>query len=512
MKVLLISISNVWRSSNIGVDQLAGYLRGRGYQIDMKYYHKKESAETICNNLPTDYDLYGFSVHSSNLDKCIKVSEYLKTVSPESTVLYGGSFVTLYYREVFQETNAVDYMILGDGEKPSEILLQALMKGSVPEHESIVTQTYISNDTINKKPYCNQEIVHAPVFDYYEQDSPRRNSRKIYCIQTKNNICTGKCSFCTERKGPIVYKPVKQIVDEIAYVAKTFGIKKIFITDDNILDPNNSIAKERVRQLCLEIQKLNLPLVFECYIKAISLKDCSEDHELLKLMSDTGFKTIFVGLEAGNNQDLVLYNKFTTVKDNETIIQMLHQHEVVPLIGFINFNPYSTLQTLEQNYHFLMNIRSTNLFQYVCSFLRVHKYTAIYDKMVTDSLITSDFNYQSELGYDFVNPDVKELFMFVYGFMYPRVRGLEIELDWVYQYFKECKVINPRASFVEEELLHMKELQFEMMKGFFNTLYVDRDLELCRKEVDGFLTYFEGLQPRLLEIYHELVELFSVPS
>lgn len=509
MKVLLISMSNVWRSSNIGVDQLAGYLRDRDYQIDIKYYHKKESAETIINDLPKDYDLYGFSVHSSNFDKCIKVSEYLKKVSPDTTVLYGGSFVTMYYREVFLETNAVDYMILGDGEKPSEVLLQALMKDSVPEHKSIVTKTDIINDTINKKPYCNQEIMHSPIFDYYEQDSQRRNSRKIYCIQTKNNICTGKCSFCTERKGPIVYKPVKQIVDEIAYVAETFGIKKIFITDDNILDPNNSIAKERVRQLCLEIQKLNLPLVFECYIKAISLKDCAEDHELLKLMSDTGFKTIFVGLEAGNNQDLVLYNKFTTVDDNETIIKMLHLHDIVPLIGFINFNPYSTLLTLKQNYHFLMRIRSTNLFQYVCSFLRVHKYTAIYEKMVTDGLITHDFNYRSELGYDFVHRDVKELFMFVYDFMYPRVRGLEIELDWVYQYFKECTVINPQAALFEDELLSLKKQQLEMMKQFFYTLYVDRDLDLCQNQVDDFLTYFEGLQPRLLEIYRKLVELFS---
>ena len=506
-KVLLVSISNVWRSSNVGVDQLASYLRGKGYQIDIKYYHKKESAETIINDLTTDYDLYGFSVHSSNYEKSCQVSDYLKRVIPSAFVLFGSAFPTMYYREIMQEHDSVDYIILGDGEEPSDFLLRHLTDPSLglPKAEYIVTKTDLSD----KKPYCNKEIFHLPAFDYYENDTRRRNSRKIYCHQTKNNICTGKCSFCTERKGPICYKSISQIVNEIAYVSKTFGVKKIFITDDNILDPNNETAKNRVRELCLEIQKLNLNLVFECYIKANSLTDCASDNALLQLMSDTGFKTIFVGIEAGNNQDLILYNKFTTVSDNNTIIRLLYNHDIIPLIGFINFNPYSTTNTLRQNYNFLMGIKSTNLFQYVCSFLRVHKYTSIYEKMEADGLINSNFSYLNDTGYDFQNEDTVQIFAFVYEYMYPRVRGLNIELDWLYQYYAECKKINPKVVMFEEELLTLKAHQFELMKSFFYTLYEKNDLEKCKNTVDDFLTYFEGLQPRLLQVYDQLVSLFS---
>ena len=68
-----------------------------------------------------------------------------------------------------------------------------------------------------------------------------------------------------------------------------YGVKKFFFTDDNILDPNNDVAKKRLYLLCKKLEALNLKLAFQCYMKAISLNDISEDHELLNLMKKVGF-------------------------------------------------------------------------------------------------------------------------------------------------------------------------------------------------------------------------------
>ena len=43
-KILFISINNVWRYGNIGMDQLAGYLRKKGFEIDIKYFSNKKNA------------------------------------------------------------------------------------------------------------------------------------------------------------------------------------------------------------------------------------------------------------------------------------------------------------------------------------------------------------------------------------------------------------------------------------------------------------------------------------
>ena len=54
LKVLVISINNIWRYPNTGVDQIVGYLRKDGFSVDIKYYHKKENYEQIINDLDLD--------------------------------------------------------------------------------------------------------------------------------------------------------------------------------------------------------------------------------------------------------------------------------------------------------------------------------------------------------------------------------------------------------------------------------------------------------------------------
>ena len=54
-KTLLISISRVWRYSNTGVDQIAGYLKENNYKFTVKYYHNGQSASKIIDDIPIDF-------------------------------------------------------------------------------------------------------------------------------------------------------------------------------------------------------------------------------------------------------------------------------------------------------------------------------------------------------------------------------------------------------------------------------------------------------------------------
>ena len=80
-----------------------------------------------------------------------------------------------------------------------------------------------------------------------------------------------------------------------------------------------------------------------------------EDKELLKLMSKAGFASMFVGIEAANDKDLKIYNKKARTEDNYTIMRLLREADIYPVIGFINLNPYSTHQTVKINLDFLIN-------------------------------------------------------------------------------------------------------------------------------------------------------------
>ena len=127
LKVLVISINNIWRYPNTGVDQIVGYLRGDGFSVDIKYYHKKENYEQIINDLDLDYDVIAFSVHSANYKKCCEISSYIKETKSNAKIVWGGYFVTMHYMEMINERRCADYFVLGDGEIPLSHLLNSVV-------------------------------------------------------------------------------------------------------------------------------------------------------------------------------------------------------------------------------------------------------------------------------------------------------------------------------------------------------------------------------------------------
>ena len=503
LKTVLVSTNTSYRFSNLENDQMAGFLRSKGYSIDLYYAHGRDM-EYKLNNLPLEYDLYYFSLSFKNYRQCIELSKIIK-MNTQAIIVYGGKFSTRYYDDLFNMTASVDYIIIGDCEYPFQTIIDHIVDG-VPTHCSVAS----INNRKNVEPYHNGKIEYFPAFDYYENDKEKRNIRKEYCIQSKNNVCMGKCVFCTEQKGEPIFKSVQHIVDEIIYVANRFGIKKFFFTDDNLFDPNTNLAKERIKELCLKIQETKLNLVFKCYIKAFSFRDTIEDRELLKLMSNVGFKTIFVGIESGNQEDLDFYNKFTTVDDNYIILNLLNEYGIVPQIGFININPYTTMEKLRKNYDFLTKIEMDNLFMYVCSYMRVYKGTPVYDKMINDGLlITAEWDYFDDQGlYRFIDKQAEEIFDFIKNFMYNRVRNLDYEMDWLLYFYQECIKLNPIAQNFKENLFEIRASQLERIKSFFYILMVEGNVSKAQDNVERFLESFEHDQDDLEKIHKNLVNIY----
>ncbi|MCL1950178.1 MAG: radical SAM protein [Turicibacter sp.] len=377
-RILMVSIHDNRLYSNIGIEQLTGYLRLEGWPVDIFYHHGAIDEEKIWGLMPRGYDLYGFSIHLRNHKCCAGLASRIKSTEPGSLAVFGGEFITRFYKEAIAMGYGADYFILGDGELPFGNLLSHLFLGTGLEMGRHIAS---SGDFEGKRPCCNGTIGYFPAYDYYEGDTLENNREKEHCLQSKTNICRGVCSFCTSRKGPCIFKEQAQLVEEVRHVASTYGVRRFFFTDDNLFDPGDAGAKNRVADLCRGLLGLGLDLDFKCYCKATTFTGEALDHDLLALMKKTGFKDIFVGIESGSDTDLVLYKKQATVLDNRRSIELIRSHGIHPIIGFICFNPYSTPETLKENYHFLKAMDPDNLFDQMTTILRVFKYTGLHQKM-----------------------------------------------------------------------------------------------------------------------------------
>lgn len=119
------------------------------------------------------------------------------------------------------------------------------------------------------------------------------------------------------------------------------------------------------------------------------------------LLVDSGLVSAFVGIEAGNNEDLELYHKNNTVEDNHKIIELFWNCNIPVDIGFICFNPYSTINSLRKNIEYLEKYGFAS-FDNIETICQLTKGTKMYDKAEADGLLKGFKHKEVFDVYDFL--------------------------------------------------------------------------------------------------------------
>ena len=150
---------------------------------------------------------------------------------------------------------------------------------------------------------------------------------------------------------------------------------------------------------------------------------------------------MFVEIEAANEKDLRIYNKKVKTQDNYTIMKLLTEAGIYPVIGFINLNPYSTPESIRTNFDFLVEHDISKVSLYI-SILRPYKNTPIYRTMIRDQLINKEYFFNNFMHYSFVDKRVEKVAKFVVERIYRYFDDLEIEFEWVEELYYDCIHVN----------------------------------------------------------------------
>lgn len=135
----------------------------------------------------------------------------------------------------------------------------------------------------------------------------------VALIKTSSS-CPYHCNFCYGRllnTGHYCQRDLVQVIEEI----KTIEVPNIQITDDDFL-----FDKARLEQFIELIQQNHIHKTFICYGRADFI---SREPELVKRLTEIGFKYFMVGLEAVDNTALDSYQKRTSMEMNLSCIKVL---------------------------------------------------------------------------------------------------------------------------------------------------------------------------------------------
>ncbi|HEX2972254.1 MAG TPA: radical SAM protein, partial [Tepidisphaeraceae bacterium] len=178
--------------------------------------------------------------------------------------------------------------------------------------------------------------------------------RYVYAGVQYSRGCPYNCEFCNVTalfgRKPRT-KGADQMIRELDSLRRAGWRGPIFFVDDNLIGSPRR-AKEELLPALIEWQKRNGPVGFNAQV-SINLAD---DEELMGMMVQAGFNTVFIGIETPDNQSLAECNK-TQNRNRDLIadVKRIHRAGLQVQGGFIVGFDSDTPSIFQRQMEFIQN-------------------------------------------------------------------------------------------------------------------------------------------------------------
>jgi radical SAM superfamily enzyme YgiQ (UPF0313 family) len=339
----------------LGILSLAGYLeKHTPHEIDVLdaqpyEYGYAELMEVLRRKMG---DVVGITTMTFTLIDVLKTVKVIKLISPETIVILGGPHVHIYPNETIN-LPGVDYVVQGEGEHTFIKLLDNLndhealaqIPGLVFKHNGHIINTGIS-PLIQDLDELGFPARHKVDLSKYTSLLGRDN--KITTMFTSRG-CPYSCTFCDRPFSPVIsgfrWRSAIHVVDEMEECIN-LGINEAFIYDDTF-----TVRKDRVFDLCAEIQRRNLSFTWDVRAHVNTMSP-----DLLRAMKDAGCERIHYGVEAGNNRLLKVIKKNTTVERVKTVVNWTKDVDMEVLAYFMIGHPTETENDIQDTMNLVNQI------------------------------------------------------------------------------------------------------------------------------------------------------------
>lgn len=475
--VSLIYVSDYMKTvEHLGTASIKAYLETKAIPTSLHTVYEKDDLASFVLTLPYDSHYFGFPLFHSNTKRVYELIKIIKKHFPKSIIFVGGPFATLASEKVLNDCLDIDFIVLGDGELPTYNAIQLCEKNSTLEGaDSILTRC----DQNKKVPgVVNLKEISWPARDYLEKSISEGNrNAKIYASRG----CCGNCSFCSfniyyrHSKNKCWYgREIEDVFNEIVFINSKYGIRDFTFVDGSFEDPGD-IGKKRINKLCDLLLNYPIKMTFWCWLRAETFRE--SDIALISKMKKAGFIVVYVGFEANNESDLKIYKKRNCVSDNERTIQLFTRNKIEIEYGYIILNPYSTRETLKENYLFLKkhNVSQTSLYTNRCY---IYYGTDIFYMAQRDGLLSSTYSYLNPLNYNYIDSFAEELSQFIDKYYY-NSEIMTLEMNYL-EFKKSFFRINHLFPEITNKYYDIfKELEINiglLISSYFEIIYLENNL------------------------------------
>lgn len=272
---------------------------------------------TLTATLKKPY-IFGFSVLTSTLSSALILSKQLKTLYPDSIIMFGGIHPTAEPDEILSHPH-IDIVVKGEGEEPVVEFYNAVKNNK--DYTQIHGISYKQGSEIihNKRSLSHISLDDDTPFPYYLFTNPKYELGFVM----SSRGCPYDCIFCSNRittGKQYRHRPTNIIIEELKTLNSEHGVTNVGFYDDNFL-----VNKPRIYNLVEQIKKNNLhkKMSFDFQARADNV-----DEPILEALRSASFNGIFFGIETADD------NMMLTIKKGETVTDCINAVQLAKKYGF----------------------------------------------------------------------------------------------------------------------------------------------------------------------------------
>jgi radical SAM superfamily enzyme YgiQ (UPF0313 family) len=348
---------------NLGLRSIVSYLRQFDIEAHIEQYHpdtRNKILDACLEHLP---EVVGFSlIFQRFLSDFAGLIYFLREHGIKSHFTMGGHFPSIDSRFVLEYIPGLDSVVRCEGEHTTLELIKHLMAGTPLEEISGLTFRSGSSITVNPPRHLIEDLDTLP-FPERDRCAYRILGTGVSTLLGSRG-CYYNCSFCSIRQfykegdGPARRtRSPHNVVDEIESLYRELG-SRIFIFEDDDFYARNTIQRQWINEFLIELKnrKLDKKIGWR-----ISCRVDDIEEQILRKMADAGLLCVYLGIEAGNNTSLNVYNKNYDTEDLMNSLAILEKLHMYYEFGFMLFNPYCTMETIREDIEFLRKLGQSGL-------------------------------------------------------------------------------------------------------------------------------------------------------
>ncbi|NLW91607.1 MAG: radical SAM protein [Syntrophomonadaceae bacterium] len=336
MKVIMIEpkspgkhVFSTVNMPRLGLPILGTLLKNAGHQVELIMGSRRDISLSHISNA----DLVAISTTTSTVVEAYHLADFAR--SQGKPVIMGGAHVTFLADEALEHC---DYVCRGEADLTFMDLVDCIEQGK--SLSDIPGVSYRGEDGIVHNPRPDWVDINRVPFPDLSLFKGLKMS--TYPVATSRG-CPFDCTFCSVtsmfgRKYRCL--ETESVLEELV----PYKGKKVFFIDDNFT-ANPRRSKELMQQM---IERNIRPSWWCAQVRT----DAARDEELLKLMRDSGCRTVFVGLESINPKTLQSFNKKQDVEDIEFCIKRFHDFGIMVHGMFVFGADNDTVETIEDTLAF----------------------------------------------------------------------------------------------------------------------------------------------------------------